>query len=105
MLKLETLTTNYMPVQYIYDIENKTPTSLRNFKSINIPTNKQNIFYKVIESDRKNLIDQIVLFEGSNLSEANPAFSGVFSYYSDLDDKSNDIQAGRKIVDILVNVD
>ncbi|MGL5246102.1 MAG: ABC transporter permease [Mycoplasmoidaceae bacterium] len=104
--KLEILTGNYMPVQYIFDIENKTPTSLRNFKSINIPTNKQNIFYKVIESNRKNLIDKIVLFEGGNLSEADPAFSGIFSYYSDLlDDKSKDIQAGRKIVDMLSNVD
>ncbi|MGL4616714.1 MAG: ABC transporter permease [Mycoplasmoidaceae bacterium] len=104
--KLETLTINYMPIQYISDIENKTPTSLRNFRSINIPTNKQNIFYKVIETDRKNIIDKIVLFEGKNLSDVDEAFSGIFQYYSDLPgDKSSDIKVGKKIIEILANVD
>ena len=52
--QLEMLTTNYMMTSYISDVQNQTPISLRNFKSIKIPTNKQNTFYKVIESNRDN---------------------------------------------------
>ena len=83
-----------------------SPTSLRNFKSINIPTNKQNTFYKVIESNRDNLIDKVVLFSGNNLSDTDKSFSGLFSFYSDLSgDKSSNIAAGRKAVVMLSKVD
>lgn len=104
--QLEMLTTNYMPIRYIYDVQNQTPTSLRNFKSINIPTNRQNTFYKVIESNRDNLIDKVVLFSGNNLSDTDKSFSGLFSFYSDLaGDKSGNIPAGRKAVEMLSKVD
>lgn len=104
--QLEILTTNYMPTRYIYDVQNQTPTSLRNFKSINIPTNRQNTFYKVIESNRDNLIDKVVLFSGNNLSDIDKSFSGLFSFYSDLaGDKSSNIPAGRKVVEMLSKVD
>ena len=104
--QLEMLTTNYMPTRYIYDVQNQTPTSLRNFKSINIPTNRQNTFYKVIESNRDNLIDKVVLFSGNNLSDIDKSFSGLFSFYSDLaGDKSSNIPAGRKVVEMLSKVD
>lgn len=104
--QLEMLTTNYMPTRYIYDVQNQTPTSLRNFKSINIPTNRQNTFYKVIESNRDNLIDRVVLFSGNNLSDIDKSFSGLFSFYSDLaGDKSSNIPAGRKVVEMLSKVD
>ena len=104
--QLEMLTTNYMPIRYISDVQNQTPTSLRNFKSINIPTNRQNTFYKVIESSRNNLIDKVVLFSGNNLSETDKSFSGLFSFYSDLaGDKSSNIPAGREVVEMLSKVD
>ena len=104
--QLEMLTTNYMPIRYIADVQNQTPTSLRNFKSINIPTNRQNTFYKVIESNRDNLIDKVVLFSGNNLSDTDKSFSGLFPFYSDLaGDISSYIPAGRKSVEMLLKVD
>ncbi|MGL4647228.1 MAG: ABC transporter permease [Mycoplasmoidaceae bacterium] len=98
--RLETITGNYVPTQYIKDIQSEAPVTLRRFNAIDVQTS--NFFYKVIENDPNSDIDKIVLFEGNKISDYDVSFTNLFSTYAALTgDKANGIEMGHQIVKLL----
>ncbi|MGL4768722.1 MAG: ABC transporter permease [Mycoplasmoidaceae bacterium] len=65
-----------------YDINKENPNiELREFNSLDISSNKQNIYYKMINTQDNENIDKLVLQTGSNLSrEYTEKFGTMMSY-------------------------
>ena len=54
---------------FISNLEKEFNVSVRSFESLNINNTKQNIFFKLIESNPNYSIDKLVVYDGNNLTE------------------------------------
>lgn len=105
---LQKLSENFLPNNFIKNIQDKNKgfyTISRRFQSINIPSNKQNIYYKVIESDPLYEVDKVVIYEGRNLTKnlSSNTFSGILEKYYSMspEEKKKNYKIGVRILELM----
>lgn len=79
---------------------NRLPITYDFFNAIEIPNNRQNIFYKVIESSAYKSIDKLVIYEGNNFTSP---IDFDIEYFAKFFDNTN--LYSRKLLDLLIRVD
>lgn len=77
---LNDLVPNVIPIIFKNTIiaETNNNVAIRNFSALDISTNKQNMFFKIIETNRDYNVDNLVIFEGNNVS-VEEDFSGFIN--------------------------
>lgn len=85
---------------YLNDLEKTFNVSVRSFDSINITNTKQNIFFKVIQSDPNYSIDKLVIYDGNNLNSNWDIDFSKYKYYTSTD-YTNDAELSRVLVPYL----